>query len=459
MNEPARTMNLKYTVPIKSLLVVALLMAAQPVLSQQPKGQVLDKIVSKVDNYIVLKSEVDRTYLEYLSRGEKGGTAIKCKIMENLVIDKLMVAKAEIDSVIVSDEEVESNLDRRLQIMISQIGSEEDIERYYGKSIEQFKEELRESIHEQLVVQRMESEITADLEVTPAEVKKFFKRIPRDSLPFYSKEIEIAQIVKYPSISKSQREKVKKRLYDIRADIMAGADFEDMARKHSEDAGSAARGGNYGFKKRGQFVPEYEAVVFKLKAGEISEPVESDYGYHLIQLIERRGNEYNSRHILLMTNPSESDLAESGKYLDSLRTLIVQDSISFEKAATEYSDDIETAGSGGFLLNNSGGSRVPVDEIDPVIFFTIDTMQVGTISNPIAFRTPDGKDAVRILYYKSTIKPHLANLQQDYQKIYAAALNKKRLITLNDWFDEAKEDVFIEIDPEFRECRILNIEQ
>ena len=207
---------------------------------------------------------------------------------------------------------------------------------------------------------------------------------------------------------------------------MAGEDFETMAKENSEDAGSASQGGNYGFRKRGEFVPEYEATVFRLKPGEISQPVESEYGYHLIQLIERRGNEYNSRHILLMTSPSESDLDIAAYYLDSLGNNIRNDSISFESAASEFSDDIDTAGSGGFFLNISGGSKVPVDEIDPVVFFTIDTMSVGDLSKPIIYRTPDGKDAVRILYYKSMVKPHLANLKQDYQKIYNAALNQKR---------------------------------
>lgn len=452
-------MILKYTRVIRAILLLLFGCLATVGWSQIKRGQIIDKIVAKVDNYIVLKSEVDKTYLEFLSRGQTASGDIKCQIFESMVMDKVMVAKAEIDSVIVLDEEVDSNLDRRFQIMVAQVGSAEEIERYYGKSIDQFKDELRESIREQLTVQRMESEVTRDLAVTPAEVKKFFKRFPRDSLPYYSKEVSVAQIVKYPTISSAQKEKVKRTLADIRERIMAGEDFETMAKENSEDAGSASQGGNYGFRKRGEFVPEYEATVFRLKPGEISQPVESEYGYHLIQLIERRGNEYNSRHILLMTSPSESDLDIAANYLDSLGNNIRNDSISFESAASEFSDDIDTAGSGGFFLNVSGGSKVPVDEIDPVVFFTIDTMSVGDLSKPIIYRTPDGKDAVRILYFKSMVKPHLANLKQDYQKIYNAALNQKRARIISEWFEEAKDDVFIDIDPEFRRCRILNIKQ
>jgi len=452
MSALSKKTYLKYIITKLPLLLSFLCL---PLISLSQEGTVIDKIVAKVDDYVILKSEVERAYLDYLSRGNIRSGDMKCRIFQNMVIDKLMVAKAEIDSVVVSEEEVQANLDRRFQVMVAQIGSEEEIEKYYGKTIQEFKEELEETVREQLVVQRMESTITKDLKVSPAEVKRFIKKIPKDSLPFYSKEVEVAEIVKFPDISKEQKEKVKRRLSDIRDKIMEEESFEAMARKHSEDPGSASRGGNYGFKKRGQFVPEYEAVVFKLKPGEISQPVESEFGFHLIQLIERRGNEYNSRHILLTTSPSEADIERAKEELDSLRTLIINDSISFEKAASEYSDNIGTAGSGGFFLGADGSSRVPVDEIDPVIFFTIDTMKVGNITKPMAYRTEEGKDAVRILYYKDFKKPHVANLKDDYQKIYAATLAEKRSRILSGWFEEAREDIFIDIDEEYSHCQML----
>jgi len=421
----------------------------------QSSSQVIDKIVAKVDNYIILKSEVEQTYLDLISRGQTESANLRCAIIENLIANKLMVAIAEIDSVEVTEEEVESNLDRRFQIIVSQIGSVEEIERYYGKSVQEFREELRPSVKEQLIVQRMEDEITRDVTVTPSEVKRFFKKIPRDSLPYYSKEVNVAQIVKYPDISKGQKQKIIRQLNDLRDQILEGGDFEALARKYSEDPGSASRGGNYGFQKRGQFVPEYEAAVFTMKKGEISEPIESDFGFHLIQLLERRGNEYNSRHILIRALPSEEDLVRAEKYLDSLRTIILADSITFEKAAADYSDDLETSGSGGYFLNHSGGQSVPMDEIDPLIFFVLDTMETNRIIKPIRFRTQDGKDAIRILFYESSTRPHVANLNDDYQKIYAATLNEKRGRALNDWFHDAKKDVFIDIDSEFNGCQIL----
>lgn len=424
--------------------------------SAQNDPIIIDKIIAKIDNNIILKSELEQAYLQYISSGEvRGGSNTKCQILESLVINKLMVAKAEIDSVVVTDEEVSSNLTNRMNVFISRIGSEEKIEEYYGKTIEQFKAELRDQVKEQLIVQRMQSTITADISVTPAEVKKFFSTIPSDSLPYFSTEVSLAQIVKLPSVSKTQKQEVTNKLLDLREQILNGADFEELARKHSEEPAAASTGGNLGFQSRGDLVPAYEAAALKLKPGEMSQPVETEFGFHLIQMIERRGNLYHTRHILMKPSSSELDIEEAKNYLDSLRTLIINDSISFEKAAKEYSDDKETAASGGFFLDATGSSRISVEDLEPTVFFTVDTMQEGSITKPIAYRTNDGKEAVRILYYESKIRPHQASLREDYQKIARAAENEKKNLILNGWFDKAKGDVFIQIDPEYTDCKIM----
>lgn len=366
-----------------------------------------------------------------------------------------MVAKAEIDSVVVTDEEVNSNLNNRMNVFISRIGSEEKIEEYYGKSLEQFKNELRDQVKEQLIVQRMQSTITADISVTPAEVKKFFNTIPSDSLPYFSTEISLAQIVKYPEIGKAQKEEISDKLLDLRSQIVGGADFEELARKYSEEPAASTSGGNLGFQNRGDLVPAYEAAALKLKPGELSLPIETEFGFHLIQMIERRGNLYNTRHILMKPASSEADITDAKNYLDSLRTVILNDSITFEKAAKEYSDDKQTAATGGFFINDTGAPRISVEDLDPVVFFTVDTMEVGSITEPLTFRTQDGKEAVRILYYESKIRPHQASLRDDYQKIARAAENEKKNLILNSWFDKAKDDVFIQIDPEYGNCKIM----
>lgn len=424
--------------------------------SQAQDNMVVEKIIGKVDNYIVLKSDLEKAYLEFLSSGETAKANTKCEILESLVINKLMMAKAEIDSVIVLEDEVTSNLNRRLQAMIAQIGSEEKIEQYYGKTIAEFREELRERMKEQLTVQKMQNHITQDIKVTPSEVKKFFNKLPADSLPYFSTEVSIAQIVKVPTVSKEQKEQVRKKLNDIRKRIVEGGeDFETLAKEYSEEPGAKNSGGNIGFFKRGELASEYEAAALKMKPGDISQPVETTFGFHLIQLIERRGNQFNTRHILIRPQSSENDIQVAYNYLDSLRTQIINDSIKFEKAAKEYSDDQETATSGGYFIDQTGDSRVSVENLDPIVFFAIDTMQVGNISKPIKFRKDDGTEAVRILYYKSRIKPHQANLRDDYQKIYLATLNEKKNKAINDWFIKAREEVFIDIDPEYNSCRIL----
>jgi len=421
------------------------------------QGFVVDKIISKVDNYIVLKSELDKAYLEYVANGGQGGDQTRCQYLAILIRNKLMMAKAEIDSVVVSDDEVDANTDRRMSMILAQYqGSAEELEKKFGKSLDQIKLELRDQIREQMVVSEMERTITKDLTVTPAEVKRFFNRIPKDSLPFFSAEVEVAQIVKIAKVSEKQKDEIKRQLIEIRNRLLSGEDFTTLAKKHSSDPSVTSNNGDMGWMGRGMLVPEFEAMAFKLKPGEISMPVETEYGFHIIQLLERRGNEYHSRHILMAPSPSPEDLQVASKFLDSLRAVIIKDSLAFQKMAKEHSDDMQTKGSGGFFSDESGGSRISVDEIDPVVFFAIDSMKVGAISKPLTYRTDQGKEAVRILFYKSRMAPHQASLKDDWNRIQLATLNQKKNGILEKWFNKARRDVFISIDPAYDFCGILN---
>lgn len=423
----------------------------------QGKKQVVDKIVAKVDNYIALKSEVDLAYLDMASRGQSNQNVDKCEVLRQIVQNKLMLAKAEIDSIEVTDAQVSAELDNRMRYMVAQLGSEEEIERYYNKPLSQFKAELRDKMKEQLVIKEVTRHITSGVEVTPAEVKRFFNKLPASDLPFFSTEVTVGHIVKLPEVSKDQKEEVRNRLKEIREKIVSGEEtFAEMAKKYSEDPGSAGSGGDLGFRKRGELVPEYEATALKLKAGEISKPIESQFGFHIIQLIERRGNTFNTRHILIKPNSSSLDISEAERYLDSLRTQIVEGKIAFSKAAKEYSEDQLTKSSGGYFLDAEGSSRISVEELDPSVFFVIDTMQVGSVSKPMPYRTEEGKDAVRIVYYEAKVKPHRANLRDDYQKIQMAALNEKKNRIVEEWFEEAVNDVYINIDKDYDYCNIVN---
>lgn len=447
-------MNLKFI--ISSLLILATFAVKAQSSTEASEGILIDKIIAKVDNNIILKSDLERAYLDYLANGGRASERNKCGLLAQLISGKMMIAKAEIDSVIVSEEQVDRNLEDRFRAILGQFGgSEEQLEQYYGKTMEEIKSDVRDQVKEQLTVQMMQQHITADITVTPAEVKRFFNRIPQDSLPYFSTEVEVSQIVKKPETGEKQKNEAREKLLELRKRIVAGEDFAAIAREYSEGP-SARTGGDLGFASRGSMVPEYEAVALRLKPGEISMPVETEFGLHLIQLVERRGNEYHSRHILLMPEPSEFDIKQAENYLDSLKNEIEAGKISFAKAAKEYSEDVYTAGNGGYFTDDLGGTRISTENLDPVVFFTVtDSMQVGEISKPIRFRTDDGKQAVRILYYKSKTLPHQANLKDDWQKIRNAALEQKKMRILNEWFDKAREEVFINIDDEYQACNIL----
>lgn len=423
----------------------------------QDDPYVVDEIIAKVDNYIVLKSELDRAYLDYLANGGRQSEETRCQFLALLIRNKLMMAKAEIDSVVVLDEEVDANTQSRINMILAQSGnSAQQLEAIYGKSMEQIRLELRDQIKEQMVVREMERTISADIAVTPAEVKRFFSRIPQDSLPYFSAEVEVAQIVRKAKVNNQQKEATKRELIAIRDRILRGEDFSELAKRHSDDPSVTYNGGDMGWVGRGQMVPEYEATAFRLEKNEISQPFETEYGFHIMQLLDRRGNEYHSRHILISPEPSEEDVQDAIAFLDSIRTLIINDSLTFQKAAREFSDDVLTKGNGGFFTDSQGSMRIPVDELDPYVFLTIDSMKVGDISRPIVYRTDDGKQAARILYYKSRVGPHEASLDRDWERIQAAALNEKKNRLLQKWFEKARHDVFISIDEAYDHCGILD---
>ncbi len=425
-------------------------------LAQENRGFVADKIIVKVDNFIVLKSDLEGAYQNYLTEGNPPSEKAKCDLLNRLVVNKLLVAKAEIDSLVVTDVEVDANTEQRMAMILQNSGnSPEQLERIYNKSLAEIKVELREQVREQMLGREMSEKITKGLAITPSDVKKFYYRIPADSLPFYSSDVEVGQIVKIAKISESQKEETKKKLSDLRQKIIAGTNFNELAKKYSDDPSAQNNAGEMGYVGRGAMVPQYEAMAFKLREGEISQPFESPFGFHIVQLIDRRGNEYNSRHILLAAIPSPEDNRRAEKYLDSLRRKVVKDSIKFEQAAKEFSDDKTTKERGGFFADAEGGTKVSLREIDPVIYLAIDTMKVGKISKPLAYRMDDGKSAFRILYFRSKIAPHQANLRDDWFRIHSAATAEKKDKAMEKWFKKARADVFINIDPLYNSCRIM----
>ena len=456
MNLRKKIMNLKSTIN-KILLTIfgafaVLLANSQPV----DNSIVVDKIIAKIDEEIILMSDLDVAYLQAVNSGAGAQEGdLKCAVFESLIINKMLLARAVTDSVIVEDAFVDDELNRRMQYFIAQVGSEEQLEEYYKKPIDEIKSELRVQLKDQMTIQRMQDKISSDVKVSPGDVRKFFNDIPEDSLPFFSTEVEVGHIVVLPEVSKEQKSKTRKELEKIRQRIIDGEDFADLAREYSQDPGSGAGGGELGFFKKGDLVPEYEATALKLKAGETSKIVESQFGFHIIQLIEKRGSEYNSRHILMKAESSELDYGATEEFLDSLRTEILKGNVSFEKAAKEHSIDKNTTSTGGLLFDpETNSTRMPLEKLDPNLFFRIDTMKVGIISAPTMYTMGD-KTGMRIIWYKSSTPPHQANLKDDYQKISIAALNDKKTKKLNDWFDRAKNTVYLDVDEEYSHCKIL----
>ncbi len=425
----------------------------------QGQGVSLNKIIAKVDNYYVLRTDLEEAYQSYV--GQNQTPPQKCQLLESLVINKMMLAKAEIDSVVVEEKIVDSELDSRMQYMVQQFGSDKNIVEAYGKSLEMLKSELRTQVKEQKIVQKMQSKITTDVKVTPRDVRKFYDGIPKDSLPYMPAEVEVGQVVRFAKPTKEQKEALRQRLIDLRQRVEKGEDFAKLAKENSEDVGSAEKGGDLGFAKRGMMVAPFEGAALKLKPNQMSDVIESDFGLHLIQLLETRGAEYHARHILLRPDYNRLDLKGPTHYLDSLRNQIQIDSLKFEKAAHEYSDDKATADAGGLLRDaQSGTSRLAMDgSMEYAMFQMLDTMKVGDISAPLPYRTEDGKSAVRLLYFKSKVAPHSADFTKDFEKLQTIVLQNKKNRAIDDWFKKSIADVYITVDPEFHSCRIFGTTQ
>lgn len=425
--------------------------------------QVVDKIVAKVDNQIILKSEIEVSYLQFMRSPEaqmmQSPDDVKCRVLESLVINKMLLARAVMDSVTVEKDLVYEQLNRRMDYFVQQFGTVAKLESYYNKSIDQLKEELYPQIRDQMVTQKMQDNITSGVVITPNDVKKFFKNLPADSLPYFSSEVEVGEIVRLAEINPQDKLFFKQKLEEIRLKIASGEDFCRLAKQYSQDPVSAKNCGEIGFFKKGDLVPEYEAAANQLQPGQTSGIVESQYGYHIIQLIERRDNTYNTRHILIKPTTSSKDLVYPAEFLDSIRTEILASRLSFAKAAKLYSADKETSNNGGMFVNAEGGTRISQEDIEPSVFFVIDTMAVGDVSLPVKFVMADGTEAVRVIYFKNKIPAHQANLKDDYQKIYNAALEEKKNNAVNLWFDKTKSQVYIDIDEDYKQCEIMITQQ
>lgn len=433
------------------IVFLGLLLIASPVIAQQSEV-LIDEVVAVVGNRIILESDLETQVLQYQAQGAtQGKQTLKCQVLEDLLVQKLFVNQAEVDSIEITDNQVESALDQRVRYFISQFGSQEKMETFYGKSVLEIKNEFRDVIKEQLMAEEVQQEIVENAKVTPSEVRSFFLNIPPDSIPLIPAEYEVGQIVKMPPVSTQELNAVRERLRQYRDRIIAGERFETFAALYSEDPGSASRGGELGFYNRGELFPEFEAVAFRLEKGEVSDVVKTKAGFHIIQLIERRGEMVNVRHILLRPKPSPVELEEARNFLDSIAQEIKAKNLSFEEAI-KYSDDPGKMHGGLMISPYSGTPRHEAEHLEPNVFFVVDKMAVGEISNAVPFLDEEGNSAFRLLYLKVRTTPHRANLNEDYDRIKNWALENKQRNAILDWIGEKNKSTYINIVNRYHNC-------
>lgn len=414
--------------------------------------ETIDRIIAVIGEDIILQSDVDNQYNYLRINGQKDDGSLKCQVMEQLIVSKLMLNKARQDSIEVSDAEVDAELDRRVGMIVQQMEPDQ-FKEIYGKSVAQFRQDVREDIKNELLVQRMQGVIESDTDITPSEVKKFFSKIDPDSLGLLPAEVQLNHIVIKPPYSEESRQRVKKQLLEIRRKVLDGeATFGEMAVKYTDEPGGKQRKGSLGEFGRGVMVPEFENVVFNMRPGEISLPFETEFGVHIVKLEERNGEVLKASHILksleVTTNGDSIAMDSLSKILD----IIQNDTVTFEQAAMMYSQDRMTRFCGGCISNpQTQELKLPMDALDPELYFKVDEMEAGEISQPMEYSLPSGEKAFHILYLKNKISPHTPNLDTDYQKIRNAALLAKRSENFENWLEEAKKNIYIDIKP--TECQ------
>jgi len=406
----------------------------------------VDGIAGVVGNNIVLNSDVEQQLLQYQAQGLEVDAALRVQVLEDLLFQKLMLHQAVLDSVVVTENEVFNEIDSRINNFILQLGGEDQLESYFDKKIYEIKEEMFEPIENSLLIQRVRYDITSAVTITPSEIRSYFSTFPIDSLPTVNEEVEVAQILKLPPPSASAISETKKKLDKLKERINKGESFGTLAILYSEDPGSSRNGGLYTSIKRGMFVKEFEAVMFSLEEGEVSEVFKTEYGYHIAVLEERRENEVDIRHILMSPKISPIDLNNAKELLIEVRDSILNGELLFEKAALTHSDDKTTKFNGGKLINsNNGTSKFEIAHLEQGVNFAIDNLEIEAISDPIYLKMEDGKEAYRMFILLDRKELHQVNLIDDYKKIRDLALESKKDESIEKWIAKSLEKTYVRV--------------
>lgn len=437
----------------KYLLLLVLFLQFGAISAQQ---NVIDKIVAIVGEEIILKSDIENAYLQEQGQGLVSSSSdYRAELLERQLVQKLLMAQAQIDSVSVTEDQVEEAVNSQIDYMISNIGSRERLETYFGKSVEEIKDDIREPLRERLITEQMQQKIVEKIRITPSEVRKYFQRIPKDSLPEMPDRYELQQIVLRPHISDAEKERIRDRLREYREQILNGEQsFNTLAVLYSEDPGSATRGGELGYISRNQLDPAFAEAAFGLKPGRISKIVESEFGFHIIQLIDRQGDRINVRHILLQPQIAEEEKEEALHRLDTIRQFIMEDKMTFEEAAMYFSSDKQTRNNGGLYPDpQTGEARIARANIPGEMAREINKLQVGEISQPFVCHNERGQEEYKIVKVKAFYPSHIANLEDDWQNFELMLTQEKQMDLLEKWVKEKQAETYIHIDPEYQNSK------
>jgi len=411
--------------------------------------KLVDKIIAQVGSEIVLLSDVETEFQYYKAQNTTVDPNAKCMILEQILAQKLLIDQAKLDSIEVPEDQVENQLDLRMEGVLKKMGGDEVLfQQYYGKSVSEMKNIYRDDIHNNIMAEMMQDKLMQDINITPTEVYDFFNNIPADSLPYFNSEVEISQILLAPQVNETEKNKAFEKIKNLKNQLENGEPFENLAKKYSDDPGSGSKGGDLGWVKRGTFVPKFEAAAYTLKKNEISDIIESEYGYHIIQLLERRGNTIHTRHILVKPSITNDDMKYAEKKLDSIRTLILKDSLKFEDAVKKFSDPKSMSFSNNGRMTNPASQTTffQMNELQPDVYFAIESLKEGEMTNVMETNNDMGEVRYQIIKLNTKTNPHRANLRQDYSKIQSYAKNSKKNEYINKWVENKIKNVYMNID-------------
>ncbi len=425
---------------------------AQPV--SQPKRVVADKIIAVVGDKIVLKSDIDNSISDMVRQGVELPPNAQCLTLEQAMGIKALVLQAEKDSLPITEEEIETDIDNRIRNFVAQLGSKDELERVAGKSVYQMKEDFREAIRDQKLAQSMRNKVVQDIRITPKEVQEYFNKIPADSLFLYESEVEVGQIVLFPKASREAEEYSVEQLKDYKQQIESKKrDFCAIANNYTEDPGSKDKCGQYEINRSQKgYDPVWMSKAFSLKEGQISTPFKTRFGYHIIQLVSRSGDDAVVRHILKIPQVTKIELKAGMEKLDSIRAKLIAGTITFGEAVNKFSDDDGSKFSGGAITGQDGSTYVNIDQLDKDMVVILKNLKPGDISEPQVYLDDRGRKTVRILYFKERTNPHKENLREDYNRVSVRALEEKKSIELEKWFKDHIPNYYIYLDSTFQSC-------